>query len=129
MGSFERIDTTANRLRQAMDEAGKRQIDLVKETGIDKGAMSNYLKGRYEPKQDVVYKLAKALGVSEMWLWGYNCKKERSAEQKNNDVLSDIVVKARTDEDFLSVLEAVSELPPEKISSLLAFIQYLKNQV
>lgn len=78
MSSFERIDTTANRIKEAMDSAGKRQADIVRETGIDKGAMSHYLKGRYEPKQDVIYKLAVALNVSEMWLWGYDCERERN---------------------------------------------------
>lgn len=81
MNGFNRTDTTANRLKIAMEQAGKRQTDLVRETGIDKGAMSNYLKGKYEPKQDVVYKLAVALNVSEMWLWGYDCKKERVQEE------------------------------------------------
>lgn len=81
MSSFNRIDSTANRLKTAMEQAGKRQADLVRETGIDKGAMSNYLKGKYEPKQDVVNRLAIALGVSEMWLWGYDCKKERVQEE------------------------------------------------
>lgn len=81
MSGFNRIDTTANRLRIAMEQAGKRQADLVREAGIDKGAMSNYLKGKYEPKQDVINRLAKVLGVSEMWLWGYDCKKERVQEE------------------------------------------------
>lgn len=87
MSNFNRTDTTANRLRMAMEQAGKRQTDLVKETGIDKGAMSNYLKGKYEPKQDVVYKLAVALNVSEMWLWGYDCKKERVQEEIKKEPL------------------------------------------
>ena len=125
MSSFNRTDTTANRLRMAMEQAGKRQTDLVKETGIDKGAMSNYLKGKYEPKQDVVYKLAVALNVSEMWVWGYDCKRERSDMQKKNDTLSDIVVRMRTDDEFLSVVEAVHKLEPEKLSSLLAFLRKL----
>ena len=79
MSSFDRVDTTANRIKEAMESAGKRQADISRETGIDKGALSHYLKGRYEPKQDVVYKLAEALNVSEMWLWGYDCERERSA--------------------------------------------------
>ena len=82
MSSFNRIDTTANRIKEAMETAGKRQADIVRETGIDKGALSHYLKGRYEPKQDVVYKLAVALNVSEMWLWGYDCERERSVVQQ-----------------------------------------------
>ena len=99
-----------------MNDAGKRQADLVRETGIDKGALSHYLKGRYEPKQDVVYKLAVALNVSEMWLWGYDCPKGRTVEQKNNDIISDAVAKMRTDDDFLSLVECLLLLDDEKLS-------------
>ena len=116
MSGFDRIDTTANRIRIAMNDAGKRQADLVRETGIDKGALSHYLKGRYEPKQDVVYKLAVALNVSEMWLWGYDCPKGRTVEQKNNDIISDAVVKMRTDDDFLSLVGSLMLLDDEKLS-------------
>lgn len=101
-----------------MNDAGKRQADLVRETGIDKGALSHYLKGRYEPKQDVVYKLAVALNVSEMWLWGYDCPKGRTVEQKNNDIISDAVVKMRVDNEFLSLVECLLLLDDEKLSIL-----------
>lgn len=70
MSEYDRIATTADRIRLAMEAAGKRQADLVRETGIDKGALSHYLKGKYKPKQDVVYKLAKALNVSVSYLIG-----------------------------------------------------------
>lgn len=60
----------------------KKQIDLVRATGIDKGSISNYLSGRYEPKQEAIYKLSMALGVSEMWLWGYDVPMERPPMQK-----------------------------------------------
>lgn len=81
MSSFNRIDTTANRIKSAMESAGMRQADLARKAEIDKGALSHYLKGRYEPKQDVINRLAIALGVSEMWLWGYDCQKERVQEE------------------------------------------------
>lgn len=118
MGKFEKIDTTANRLRTAMDEAGKKQIDLVRETGIDKGAMCSYLKGKYEPKQDTIYKLAKALDVSEMWLWGYDCEKQRPIEQKNNDVMADIIFRMRTDKEFFEAVSCMYSLESEKLSSV-----------
>lgn len=123
MAKFERVDNTANRIRIAMEEAGKRQIDLVRETGIDKGALSNYLKGRYEPKQDVVYKLAVALDVSEMWLWGYDCKKERTQEQKNNDTLSDIVVRLRSDKAFFNAVSSIYKMDSDKLENLSAFLK------
>ena len=124
MSGFERVDTTANRLKKAMQESGKRQADLVRETGIDKGALSHYLKGKYEPKQDVVYKLAKALDVSEMWLWGYACSSERTIEQKNNDILSDIIVRLRKDEVFFDAVKSLYEINnDEKLKNLIGFLK------
>lgn len=55
-----------------------KQAELSKLTGISKGAISNYVAGRYEPKSDAIRKLAAVLNVSEMWLWGYDVPAERS---------------------------------------------------
>ena len=124
--SFERIDTTANRLRIAMKNAGKKQADLVRETGIDRGSMSHYVNGRYEPKQDVVFELAKALSVSEMWLWGYDCPMERPLDQKNNDAMADIIVRIRTDENFFEAVNIMYSLDDEKFSSIKQMLTLLK---
>ena len=118
MSSFNRVESTANRIRAAMDRANKKQIDIVRETGIDKGALSSYLKGKYEPKQDVIYKLAKALDVSEMWLWGYDCPMQRPAMQQKNDIRSDIAVRLIKDSEFLSVVEVINKLNPEQLASI-----------
>ena len=118
MSSFNRTDTTANRIRVAMDFAGKKQIDIVRETGIDKGSMSHYLKGNYEPKQDAIYKLAKCLDVSEMWLWGYDCPMERPIEQKKNDIQTDIVLRMRSDDNFMEAVNYLYNLDDEKLESV-----------
>ncbi len=118
MGEFKRVETTAQRIRAAMNNAGKKQVDIVRETGIDKGALSHYLKGRYEPKQDVIHKLAKALDVSEMWLWGYDCPMVRPEVQKLNDLMSDIIIRMRSDNEFLSVVESIYLLDDEQIASV-----------
>ena len=122
MSGFNRVDSTANRIRSAMTKVNKKQVDIVRETGIDKGALSSYLKGKYEPKQDVIYKLAKALNVSEMWLWGYDCPMERPEMQKKNDALTDIVVRLRTDEDFAIFCEKAGKLTPEQFASVMQVV-------
>lgn len=60
-----------------MDLARMKQADLARATGLSKGGISNYVTGRYEPKSDIISKLAKALNCSEMWLWGYDVPRER----------------------------------------------------
>lgn len=60
------------RLIYAMNKRNLKQSDLVRMTGINKGALSSYINGRYEPKQNNVFLLSKALDVNEAWLLGYD---------------------------------------------------------
>ena len=124
--AFNRISTTPERLREAMNATGKKQVDLVRATGIDKGSISNYLSGRYEPKQEAIYKLAIALNVSEMWLWGYDVPAERHEEpakkEKKNDAIADIVVKLRTDDKFLQAVKKIYDFDSDKLDSFLNLI-------
>lgn len=71
------MKTIAERLKEAMDRIDISQAELVKRTGINKGALSSYLSGRYAPKQKAIFELAKALRVSEAWLLGYDVPSER----------------------------------------------------
>lgn len=77
MPNWVKTSTTSERLQEAMRVAQMKQADLARATGLSKGGISNYVTGRYEPKSDIVSKLAEALGVSEMWLWGYDVPMER----------------------------------------------------
>lgn len=77
MANWNKTSTTSERLKEAMSIKNMRQADLAKATGLGKGGISNYVVGRYEPKADVISKLAKALNCSEMWLWGYDVPMER----------------------------------------------------
>ena len=62
--------TTAQRIKEAMEKRNIKQIELSEKTGIGKSSISTYLSGAYVPKQRNLYKIAKALEVSEAWLMG-----------------------------------------------------------
>lgn len=123
MSSYERVSTTPDRLREAMTQAGKKQIDLVNDTGLNRGTISRYLSGEYEPKQTAIYKLAKALDVSEMWLWGFDCPKERPAEQKENDALADLVVRLQQDREFRQLIFQIGSLTPDQLQAVRNLLQ------
>jgi len=74
----DKIAKTSERLQKIMLERNIKQADLARATGISRGAISNYVLGRYEPKSDIVQKLADALNCSDMWLWGYDVPMEKS---------------------------------------------------
>ena len=61
-----------NRLKSIMSERKITQSELSKRTGIRQSSISDWLNGRYEPKQDKIYLIAQALGVSLSWLLGYD---------------------------------------------------------
>jgi transcriptional regulator with XRE-family HTH domain len=118
----EKVATTASRIKEAMRAAGKKQADLMRETGLDRSAISNYVAGRYEPKQKAINKLAIALDVSEMWLWGYDVPMTRTATQKKNDQLVELIAKLRKDAEFQEVVSMLSGLPEEQYASVKAII-------
>lgn len=120
-----RVATVAERLKEAMQAAGKKQVDLVRDTGLERGAISRYLNGKYEPKQTAINKLAIALGVSEMWLWGYDVPRVRTLEQKKNDKLVEVIAQLRVDPDFFDVVALLAELPPEQYASVKTLLTAL----
>ena len=77
------LKTIAQRIREALDLRGMKQSDLVSATGIGKSSISTYLTGEYEPKQRNIYKIAKALDVSESWLMGYDVPMNPSSKSIN----------------------------------------------
>ena len=64
--------TFSERLKEAMVLREVDQATLIRITGIDKGALSAYVHGRYKAKQTNLYLLAKALNVNEGWLMGHD---------------------------------------------------------
>ncbi len=126
MSEYERKALTKDRLREAMREVGKSQADLVRDTGLNRGTISRYLSGAVEPRHEATHKLAMALGVSEMWLFGYEVPKGRTEEQKKNDQLAQLIVKMRTDKDFFETVSALATLDEKQyrgVKDLVAALQ------
>lgn len=125
MEGMKRVAATPERLREAMREAGKKQIDLARETGLSHSTISRYLSGAVEPRQDATHKLSIALNVSELWLWGYDVQKRRTSEQKKNDNLVQVIAKLRKDPEFFEVVSLLASLPPEEYESVKLLLSRL----
>lgn len=73
------MDELKNRLQIALSAANIPAVELSEKTGIPKSSISQYLSGYAKPKQDRIYLIAKALGVSEAWLMGYDAPMKGTA--------------------------------------------------
>ena len=122
MAKLNRTATTEQRLAIAMQMAGKRQADLTNETGLNKSTISRYVSGQSEPKADAISRLASALNVSEMWLWGYDFPMERTDMQKKNDQLVKLVTRMRKEEKFACAVKMLDELSEDKLDNIMQIL-------
>lgn len=123
-----RVTTTAERLREALALAGMRQIELSRRSGVSHSSISRYISGELEPRQDAAHKMAAALDVAEMWLWGYDVPMRRTPEQKKNDELVQVVAKLRDDPDFFEVVSILAELPSAEYESIKVLLSRLSGK-
>ena len=66
------IASVSERIKTAMEIRHISQADICRKTGIDKGSVSSYVSGRYEPKDDRIFLIANALQVNPSWLSGFD---------------------------------------------------------
>ena len=77
----EKVESCSKRIAEALKIKGMKQYELCKLANVPKSSLSLYLSGAYEPKQDRVYDMAKALNVNEAWLMGYDVPMERQVKK------------------------------------------------
>ena len=86
-----------------MDKKEISPAELSRLSGITPSSISDYLTGKYEPKQDKIDLIARALNISPAWLMGYDS--ERSTRKKGTRipvlgrVAAGIPIEAITDVD------------------------------
>ena len=74
---------TKDRLYEALVARNMKAIDLSKATGLSRGAISQWLSGKANPKQDKIYIMSKALNVSAAWLMGKDVPMNESITSNN----------------------------------------------
>ena len=113
-----KISTCAARLSAALHIRGMKQVELCGITGIPKSAMSQYIKGTFEPKPDRIEAMARALNVSEAWLMGYDgVSMERRDEYYENQ-----------NPGLLKYSSTVYKISPAKQGSFEEFIQLFAKE-
>lgn len=101
-----RIKQRRKELKISADELGAR-------LGKDRSTIYRYEKGDIENLPlDILEPIAKALQTTPQYLMGWE------EVQKKNDILSDIVIKAKTDADFLSIMETLYNLDADKLKDV-----------
>ena len=85
----ERKSNCSERIATALTIRKMKQAELCEKTKIPKSAISQYISGAFEPKQDRIYLIAQALNVSEAWLMGYDVPMEKEKKLPTEETLTD----------------------------------------
>ena len=75
------IESCATRIKKALSIRNMKQSELCRLTKIATSAMSEYISGRYDPKQDKIYLMSEALNVDPVWLMGFDVPMEKEKEK------------------------------------------------
>lgn len=124
----------ANILKNLMDKAGMTQTELAAKTGLSKPLISRYLAGKYAPKQQNIYLLAKALNVSPEILLGWETpttEESTKEEKKHNYFLDDetaeLAQQLHDDPGLRALMDASRKLKPEELKAVMTLIKTMKG--
>lgn len=118
-----------NRLKNIMSERKITQSELSKRTGIRQSSISDWLNGRYEPKQDKIYLIAQALGVSPSWLLGYDETTSNQTEGYYVDPeTAEFAEYLRTRPEARLLFSASRGISKEDMEETVKYIEYLKSK-
>ena len=125
-----------DRLKIALDLREKKAVDLTKDLGIPKSAISQYLSGNRTIKDSKrLYIVAEYLDVSEAWLMGFDVPMERHlANIEENPVkeankLADWYLGLEFKEDesveFLTMIDEYKQLDASKQTQVREYVHFL----
>ena len=106
-------------IKERREALGMSQDELAEKMGYkSRSTIAKIEKGVNDVTQTNIVKFAEVLRTTPAYLMGWE-----KTEKKNN-AIADIVIRMRTDEDFLSLVESLNELDGDKI---IAFKQLIST--
>lgn len=124
----QRVSNFAERVAKALYLRKMKQVELCSITGIPKSAMSQYINGKFEPKQDRLEAIASALNVSEAWLMGYGFDMNREEPANPSFLLSQAGTNYETGGGhgtLVRLQQTAAELTEENQKQLLKYADFL----
>lgn len=113
----------ANNLKRYMELNGKTRKDLEKDLGVSYYTISDWVNGKKYPRMDKVELLANYFGVQKSDLIEEELTEKK---EKDNDILADIIVRMRADEEFFAVVSSIYSLDPSRLDGVNQMLKTLQ---
>ena len=113
--------TIGERIKERRKELKMNGEELAKKIGKNRATLYRYENGEIENLPlDILEPIARALDTTPVYLMGWEEVK------KNNDAMSDIIVRMRTDEKFFNAVSIMYGLDEVKFDSINQMLSLLK---
>lgn len=119
------------RLNSILQKRNLSQADLSKMTGIRSSSISDWLNGKYEPKQDKISIIAEALNVSPVWLIGYDENiptNEPSTNYYLDAETAEYAEMLRTRPEMRLLFSASRGISKEEMQEAVNYIEFIKSR-
>lgn len=117
------------RLNSILQKRNLSQADLSKMTGIRSSSISDWLNGKYEPKQDKIAIIANALNVSPVWLIGYDEPSTNQTEGYYVDPeTAEYAEMLRTRPEMRLLFSASRGISKEEMQEAVNYIEFIKSR-
>ena len=107
----------AKNLNYYVEKSGRTQKELAEVVGVATSTFNDWCKGKKYPRIDKIEMLANYFSILKSDLIE-DKSKEHYQMQKNNDIISDAVIRMRANEDFLSVVKKLMEIDDEQVKGV-----------
>lgn len=102
-------------LKYYIEKSGKDRRFLAEEWGFPYSTVTEWVNGKKYPRIDRIEIMADYFGIQKSDLIEEKLTEEK---EKDNDIITDVIVRMRKDKDFLSVVLKIYTFNSEKISSV-----------
>lgn len=113
MTSIGNKEVFAKNLAKYVERSRKTQKELSEFLGVATSTFNDWMKAKKYPRIDKIEMLANIFGCLKSDLI-----EDKTEMQKNNDVISDIIIRLRTDGDYLDVCSLLKDVDPDQIAGV-----------
>lgn len=117
-----KVSNSKERIAELLRITGDTQADMVRKSGVEKSALSHYLHGNREPRQDKLAQIAIAYNVNPAWLMGFDVPMENTDHDSEREKAIDATIKK------MEILYDRYECSSEEVKKIINDLLHLKGE-
>ena len=125
MSNLGNKEVMAKNLRYYMEKSGKTQREMCDILDVSTSTFNDWMNARTYPRIDKIEILANYFRILKSDLIEDKSIEHREMQEKN-DTITDVVVRMRSDDEFLSVVGDLLALDAERLSAVKKLLSVLK---